>query len=100
MHCSLESGRVPTDKLADLLDCLLPFRQDRSEELPDMDHVGPHLQVYLHPSRFCPLSYPGGVIEQGLGGTDLDKQRRQPAQIGMKRRGKGRLGICPPKIEL
>src|SRR5262245_4590105 len=72
------SGSVLTDKFTDLRNCLLSFRQDRRKELPDMDHFAPYLQVHFYPSRLGPLSHTGGIIEQGFGRTDLNKQRRQP----------------------
>jgi hypothetical protein len=38
---------VRPDESAAAFDRLLPLRQDGREELPDMDHIVPHVQRYL-----------------------------------------------------
>jgi hypothetical protein len=60
---AMSSARVLPDERADALDRLLSLRQERSKELPDVDHVVPDLQGHLHPSRLGAIGDAGGVIE-------------------------------------
>src|SRR5436190_6707842 len=86
-------GRPAADEGADLDAAVAAFGQDRREEREDMQHVGPQGKPHLDARAMQLLGNAGGVVEQYLGGADLDQDRRQPLEVGMERRGERRLGV-------
>jgi hypothetical protein len=50
--------------------------QLRRPQVPGMNHMRPNLEVHPHVRRPRPPRDADRVIEQGLGGADLHKQRR------------------------
>jgi len=80
-------------EFSDSINCLLPFGQQFGEYVPHVDHFGPHFQGDIDARGFGTFCDTGRVIEQNFGVADVNQQRRQPAQIGIKRREPWRLQI-------
>src|SRR5262245_16852704 len=64
-----------SDVFANAFDGLLPLRQHRGKQMPDVDHLLPDFESGLHPSHLSAFRQTGGIIKQGLGCADMDKQR-------------------------
>src|SRR3954451_21548325 len=63
-----------------------------------MDHVWPNLQRHSNICRASPCGDLDRIVEHGLGTTDLDEQRRQTLEIGVKWGGKRCPRGFPAKI--
>jgi hypothetical protein len=50
----------------------------RIEEMPDMDHLGPDFEIDAHIGGTGGLGQAQRIVEQGLGGPDLDAKRARP----------------------
>lgn len=57
------------------------------EHVPDMNHLGPDLQIDSDVGGAGGFGQPDRVVEQGLRRSDLDQQRRQAFKIGVDWRG-------------
>src|SRR5262249_36969059 len=77
--CSLQ---VATDEGAGAGERAAPGLEARIPQMPGMDHVRPNLQRHRHLGRSGRGCQAGGIVEQGLGRSDLDEERRQAAQVG------------------
>src|ERR1700756_2672992 len=66
------------------------------EEVPDMDHLGPDLQIDADIGGTGGLGQPDRVVEQGFRRTDLDQQWCQTLEIGINgcRQGRARIGAA------
>ena len=60
------------------------------KHVPDMDHLRPDLQIDRDIGGAGELGEANRIVEQDLCRTHLYQQRRQPAQIGVERRGERR----------
>lgn len=63
-----------------------------------MDHARPDLQIRRHIDGPKPAGDPHCIVEQCLGRTNLDQDRRESRKIGMERRNERLASAGPTKI--
>jgi hypothetical protein len=61
------------DELPDTVDRLLALRQEAREQLPYVDHLGPHFKFGADASRPRPRVEPGRIIKQRFRIANLDQ---------------------------
>src|SRR6516165_7764868 len=94
------SAEMRPNKRAAFRDRAAAGGKRRMEQVPDMDHLGPDLEADAD------IRGPGGpgeaqrVVEQGLGGPDLDEERREAPEVGIDRRRQRRTRGRAAEIEL
>src|SRR5690348_12543263 len=77
---------VGADELPNLVDRLLALVEHRRENLEDVDHIFPRLERDLDASLARALRDSRRVVEQRLGGADLDQERRQAREVSIQGR--------------
>src|SRR5229473_4852182 len=93
------SGSLRPHEGARRLDRPLAGLQLGMKQRPDMDHLRPDLEFDAHVGGAGQPGEADRIVEQRLGGTDLDQQRRQAREIGIERRRERRAGIGAVQIE-
>jgi len=68
--------------------------------VPHVRHFVPHLEGHVHIRFARPFGQARGIVQQGLGVTDLNQQRRQAGQVGVQRGGQRVLRIGVAQIQL
>ena len=72
----------------------------RMEQVPDMDHLGPDLEADADIRSAGGPGEAQRVVEQGLGGPDLNEERREAPEVGIDRRRQRRTRVGVAEIEL
>src|SRR5215469_17217821 len=98
VHLDSVSVGMLDDKLAQTVDRLLTLGQEAREQMPNVDHFGPHLELGLDACRLRAIAKPSRIVEQYLRISHLDQQRWQSSQIRIERRGEGCAGILALQI--
>jgi hypothetical protein len=71
----MRSARALSDVCADALDGLLPLREHRGKEVPDVNHLLPDFERNINSGRPGTFRQTCRIIEQGLGIADVNEQR-------------------------
>jgi hypothetical protein len=94
------AARPFADEPTDSVQSLLPFRQHRGEDVPDVDHVLPRLQDNIYAGRPGALGKAGGVVKERLRSADVDQQWRKPREVCVERRREGRARVGATQVGL
>src|SRR5258708_31590264 len=78
---------VGADELPNFIDRLLTLVEHWCENLEDVNHILPRLERDLDACLARTLREARRVVEQSLGGADLDEHRRQSREVGIQRSG-------------
>ena len=79
-------GGAMLHKLADSQDRGASFLEHRGEDVPRVNHVGPHLELDVDTRRSCGFGALKVVIQEGFRGSDLNQQGWEARHVGMERR--------------
>jgi len=77
--------KMSLEKFGDRIDGLTGLREFRGKHLEDVDHAVPDLQFDIDAGGACLVGKHDGVIEHGFAVADLNQQRRQSGEFGIKR---------------